>query len=410
MRKLIGLILFSACTGTIGTGSGGDDDVPPVPVDVQVTVRDGAAGQANVRVIFQNADNTPIAEKVTDAAGIAAVEMPNGGNVTVIRTYAPIAPAPANPTEVYTYVGVKSGDRLVLGHELDTIDTPTAIIVKVPDSLQNTVKVVTPCGSGQGTAPYVPITVAGCPSNLTFYLTDGNQSSVLAHAAYGANVDLGLQSPVGNLTTTLSSTNLLPGVTTVEAETRIMDGTYQLYSSGTKRVDATPANVNMPNLQGVDEMVVATIKATDGTQMVASRQPYAVTPTIIDAGANLLPYVTTPEYTPTAVTWVETGTGAADFVIATLDVTPKNGADEYIRIIMAPHTGLSLAVPLMTGADAVFNPMTNDQIAGTHELVRSTGGYDAARGHAFGVPSVLQNAPMNGSVTISYAGNTPPTL
>jgi hypothetical protein len=280
----------------------------------------------------------------------------------------------------------------------------------VPDALQGTINIVTPCGSGQGTAPYVPITVAGCASNLTLYATDGNQSTLFSHAAFGPNVDLSLETPTGSLATTLSSTDLLPGMTTVTAETRILDGTYQLYSSGAKRVDTAPASINMPNLQNVDELVVGTIKATDGTQMVASRKPYAVTPTIIDAGADLLPYVTTPAYTPTAVTWMETGTGVADFVIATLDVTPKNGGDEYIRIIMAPHDGLTLAVPLMTGADALYNPMTGDQIAGTHELVKATGGYDAARPHAFAVPSVLQNAPMNGSVTLSYAGNTPPTL
>ena len=416
MRFQIGLVavLASACTGSIDTG--GDNPPPPPPVtDVQIVVQDAASPQANVRVLFQNADGSLIAEVATDTAGRAVSEMPNGGNLTVIRTF-PMAVDPnlQRYPEIYSYVGIKAGDRLVLGNETDTLGSPGAINVKVPTGAQGTVTVLTSCGSGQGTAPNVAITTAGCPANLSFYITDANQDSLVAKAAYSSSVDISQGMLSQNLSTTLSAQNVLPGMSQVDAEVRIVDGTFALYSSTPKRIDAQNATINLPHVDGVDELVVATIRATDGTQLVADRRAYSPTPTIVDAGAGVIPYVTTPTYAPTGISWIEKGTGAADFVIATIDVTPgpQGGGTlaPYRRVIVAPHSGTSLPLPRLVGADSIFNPTAGDQLAGTHGIVRATGGYDAARAHVFSVTSVVQTAPMGGMVTVSYAGNNPPTL
>jgi hypothetical protein len=413
MRIAMVLVLASACSGTITTGNGDDDDAPPPPpvTDVQLTVHDGATPEAGVAVVFQASDGTLIAEAITDSAGLAKADMPNGGYVTVIRTYPPTVNGTV-PDGVYTYVGVKAGDRLQLGHPVDDLTSPTAIVVKVPDAAQGTVTVSTPCGSGQGTAPNIPITISGCPADVTFFVEDGNRSSFVAHSAIAPNVDFSTLTLTGTLSTSLSALNVGPDITAVNLEARVMAGSFAMYSSGTKRVDGTPQTVNLPNLQGPEELLVATIDSAIGTQMITSRKAYAVAPTSIDASIGLIPFATDVQTTPTALTWTETGTGTADVVIASLDVT-RGGSQigtEYIRTIIAPHSGPSLTIPLLVGANAIYNPTTLDQIATSHGLAAGTGGYDSLRATAFTYTNIVEVAKMNGGVTLSYTGNNPPAF
>jgi hypothetical protein len=412
MRTHLGMIalLASACTGEIGSdpgdGSGSNPPPPPPPAtDVRVTVQDGFVPQPSVRVIFQNADGSTFAEAATDASGVADIDMPSG-NVTVIRTFPPEPPpATLRPATVYTYVGVKAGDRLVLGDEMETNTASlSAVNVDVPQTAQGTVSLTSACGSGQGTAPLVPMSVGNCPAQVMFYGEDQGGSSFIAHAPYGTHIDLSMAPLTNTLNTSFSSTNAGPDVQSVSVEARIVDGTYSLWSTGSRQ---TPTNVDMPNVQGVDELLVEMIQTNNGTQLIGARQPYAVTPTTVDLStAPLIPYVTTATYAPTGVSWAEQGTGTADFVIARLDITPTT-APAYTRVILAPHTGMSLPLPLLQGADTTYNPSAADQIAGTHAIGKAVGGYDAARARAFAVTSLAQTAPMNGSVTLSYSGNAP---
>src|SRR5437870_5291296 len=108
---LLGILSLSACSGVIDMG---DDTPHPTAVDVQIS--DGATPTAGIHVIFQAADDSVLEDTMTDAAGYANAEMPNGGNVSIIRTYPlPMDPQePPTPAEVYTYLGVKGGDHIVL--------------------------------------------------------------------------------------------------------------------------------------------------------------------------------------------------------------------------------------------------------------------------------------------------------
>ena len=409
----LGLLTASACTGSIegdDPGGGSGSNQPPA-TDVQLVVRDGYTPQAGVRVIFQAADDSVISDTVTDATGLAKADLPSGGNLTVIRTF-PVPPPPAErrAPEVYTYVGVKNGDKLVLGDQTSA-GAPGAIVVKVPDAANGTVKVDTPCGSGQGTAPNVAITVTDCPPMVGFYVTDGNQSSFFKMAPYAENVDLSLEALSGNLAATLGSTNV-PANTTVTVEERVVSGTFQLFSSGAKRVDQTAATVNLPNITGVDQLVVTTIKTTgSATQMVATRSAYSASPAVVDATANLIADISAPMYTPTSVTWTEGSAGTADAVIVTLNVTrggPTAIDNTYTRAIIAPHAGPSLRLPVLP--DALYNPAMGDQIAGTSGLVSATGGYDALKALAFTVPNILDAGAADGTITLAYPGNTPPGI
>lgn len=402
---LLGLLFASACTGSIDDSGDVDPNLPPT-TDVKVVVKDLYTPQAGVRVIFQNPDSSLLSDIVTDANGAAEISMV-AGNVTVIRTY----PIPTNgidrrPTDVYTYVGVVAGDLLEVG-DAQSNGTAGAIVVKVPEGANGTVKVSTPCGSGQGTAPNIAITVTDCPSMMDFYVVDGDNSSFYKKAAYAPNVDLATEVLSGNLAATLAATNVPTGAQ-VNIEERVVAGMFSMFSSGSKRVDQTPAQVNLPNVMGVEQLVLAQVQTAEGRQMVASRSSYSASPVIFDTAANLIPFVSAVEYKPAGITWTETGSGTADAVMIRLNVTRggvQSPENEYVRTVIAPHAGPTLVVPTLP--DALYNLGMMDQIAGTHGLVKATAGYDKLRAKAFQVDNVIETAPMDGSVVISYTGNPP---
>lgn len=409
---ILAFSLLSACTGVV-TNTGGDDDnqpPPPPPVtDVKIVVHDAVTPQAGIRVIFANADDTIVSDTMTGADGSATAELPNGGNLTVIRTYPADPQGGLTPSEVYSYVGVKAGDRLELGKAMDTKATPAAINVVLPVTTTGPANIMTPCGLGTGAAPNVPITVKACESMVDYYVTDQNNASLYKRLAYGPNADLSGETLMEPLAATLTATNVDP-TTQVSAELRLVAGNYQLFTTNPQRVDQTTANVDLPAVSGPDQLVVATISGPKGTQMVSRRSLYAASPVVVDASAGLVPYMSAPAFTPTSITWTEDGPGAADFVVAVLRVAPDpaNPNDPgYIRAIVAPHTGLSLAVPQV--AVTMYNPTATSQVTGAYSLVGMTGGYDAARAQAFTVSSLGVLAPTGGNVTLSYNG-TAPTL
>ncbi len=425
MRHFVGLIAIlgsTACTGTLdSSGPGGPD---PTSNEVSVVVRDGSVAAPGVTVIFQNTDDSVISETTTDGAGTATAEMTTG-NVTVIRHFpAPLTPdEQQRPPELYTYVGVKGGDVLELGDPTPADDAPaSAINVMVPSTANGTVTVETPCGTGSGQAPLIPLTVRGCGSNLVLYVTDGDNSSFVASAPYGENVDVSNHAFLGSLGTTISATNVQPD-TQIQVEKRLVKDDFTLFSTGTKRIDQTPATVDVPDLLEVDELqLVALTDANGRTQRKATRQPYVKGLTTIDGGVlGMIPYVSNVDYSPTGISWVEAGpaAGQADSVITVLTVSRDLGGaapgpdDVYVHAIIAPHNGATMRMPFLPTSAANFNPGATDNIQGRFGLVQVTGtaeGYDALRNLAFRHASVLDAAPAGGQVVLSYQGNTPPTL
>lgn len=378
----------------------------PPPTDIAVTVQDGTVPQSGVRVVFADADDAVLMDTMTDATGSVKLAMP-AGNVSVYRTYT-ATPTTQRAPEVYTFVGAKAGDVLVLGNDAPESMTPSAIVVDVPVSAQGTVNVTTPCGSGQGQQPNVAITVMNCPSMVDFFVTDNNDDSFFAKAAYAPNVDLSSQTLAQDVQSTISATDI-PANTTVSAEEDLVVGTYTLFTSDPQQLDGGPQTVNLPNVTGVNRLVVTSID-TDGMgqQMFGSLAAYAASPATVDVGASVMPYTSNPQWTQLGLNWTESGPGTADASIAMLDVTPQQPSQvtEYWRVIIAPHSGAAMPVPTLP--DLQFNPSENDQIAITQGLVSATGGYDAIRATAFSVDNAVWAAPMNGTAAISYSNGNPP--
>lgn len=421
MRFLYGFIgtfvgLLAACTGSVGD-DGTDPMHPndPPKTEVRVAVKDANTPQAGVRVIFQNADDSVVLDTATDAAGTASAEL-TAGNVTVIRTYPTVLPVPPEGQrlpEVITYVGVKGGDLIELGNaELATPATPSAIVVKVPDGANGTVTVKTPCGEGSGEAPNIAITVTSCGPMLDLYVTDDANSAFYMQRPFAENIDVSTGVLAGRLGAQLAATNI-PADSQVNVEQRLEAGTFTLYSSGEKRVDDGPENVNVPQLTGVDQVLVTRIDTADlGRQLVGERSRYDGSTINVDASAHLAPYLADVDYQPATVTWTESGAGTADAVLLAYDVT-RGTADgsapaldaAYRRLVLAPHTGLALRVPQLP--DARYNPSMADELGGALGLVKATGGYDALRERAFTAADLVDTAAVDGAITLSFDGARP---
>lgn len=407
--------LLVACTGTIDSGEPGGDDGPDVPTnEVRIVVKDALAPQAGVRVIFQNADDSVIADVMTDASGAASAQM-SAGNVSIIRTYAPVTPPPPEGNrvpEVYTYVGVKGGDLIELGKsEPTSMATPGAIVVKVPE-INGTVTVRTPCGSGSGEAPNVAITVTNCPTMMDMYVTQNDQGFYM-QKPYAENIDVSMGVLNESLSSTVNATNVPTGAQ-VNVEQKIFAGAFELFSSGEKRVDQNAQNVDMPNLTGVDGLVVMRVNVPQqGAVMTGMRTLYSGAVSSVDASAHPMPYIMgNVDYEPTGITWTQAGTGTADAVMVTLAVTRGAGMGgipgidaEYVRAIIAPHAASPLRIPAVP--DARYNPTAMDEIGGALGLVKASGGYDMVRAKAFAKESIVDATPSGGSISIAYSGQAP---
>ncbi|MFN0253664.1 MAG: hypothetical protein ACKV2T_42745 [Kofleriaceae bacterium] len=410
---VIGLLV--ACTGSIETGTGGGDDEPDVPTnEVRVVVKDALAPQAGVRVIFQNADDSVIAEVMTDASGVASAQMTTG-NVSIIRTYTPVIPPPPEGNrvpEVYTYVGVKGGDMLELGKsEPTSTTTPGAIVVTVPE-INGTLNVKTPCGSGAGEAPNIAITVTNCPAMMDLYITQNDQG-FYAKRPYASNIDVSSAALNESLASSVTATNVPPNAQ-VNVEQKIFAGSFELFSTGEERVDQTPQNVDMPNITGVDGLVITRVSVQQqGAVMTGTRSLYSGSVSSVDASAHAMPYIMgNPQFEPTGITWTQAGAGTAEAVMVTLAVTrgaamgmPPAVDAEYVRAIIAPHSAGTLRIPAVP--DARYNPSSLDEMGGAMGLVKSSGGYDAIRQRAFAKESIVDAAPTGGSISIAYTGQAP---
>jgi hypothetical protein len=420
MRNLLvatALLAPTACTGALDNSG---PDVPPV--HVQVVVRDGEVPATGVKVFFQTESDTLVEETLTDAEGRAVGELPDGGNVSIVRTYPAPMPTPEDPdpegrpTDVYTYIGVRAGDILEIGG-ITELGAVSAINVVVPTTAVGNVTVETPCGSGDGQAPNVAISVKSCPSSMTYYVMDSEGSSFVKLAPFSPSVDLSMELFHTSLSSSVGATNV-PLDTQVTVEKRLEMNNFRLYSSGRQDVTTTTQNIDVPQLSGVDMITLATMSSQGRSQVVVSHGAFLSGPTIVDASAGMIPYISQPaEFTPEAITWLEEGAGVADTVYVVLNVTreiPEGGTpgvhNEYVRTIIAPHTGTALRVPVLPGTGILFNPGENDNVGIAHGIVATTGGYDSLRARAFKVENIIDATPLGSTTTLSYAGGQLPGL
>ena len=408
---ILPLLFASACLGSITGGDESDPKDPPVqppePVtDVRVTVRDATDVQAGVKVVFQATDDSVIAEGVTDSSGAVTAKMPNGGNVTVIRTYGPnVYGEPGPIDQVFTYVGVKPGDNIEL---VGTLRDDTPYIAKVNVGLSNGefVAIQTPCGQGYGHAPTIEVQLKGCGSQTDFFVInysgetdeDGVNSGPLyfaTHANLAPTIDLTGETFRGTLSTEVIAANM-PQMA-VSLQKRLVLGNFTLFDTG--MLGAPTATTDVPELPNAEQIVSAHVTDYAGTMLVMSaRSQFSSAPITIDVAAGMIPTSQAPALSGTMLTWTEQGTGTPDVAFAQIQVGAVDR--QFVRSIAAPYSATkSMQVPTLPAAYAKYNVQTGDTPTIMHSLARITGGYDAARARIFGSVDL---APVGGTATIAY--------
>jgi hypothetical protein len=391
-------LLTTACVGTITDVGPTPEPEAPSGAVVTMKVRDGAVPQAGVKVLFQNPDDSFIAEVPTDAEGNAIAEMPSGGQVTVIRTYTPDSTGMDPLDHLYTYVGVKPGDKLELVGALRS-ELVRVIKVKVNLDPGTPVTVSAPCGSGSGAAPIIEVQLKGCAAEAPFLVVDNTDANdplyFSATARIEPNIDFTGEDFYGRLTTDLRVQNPMTAAT-VAMQKRLFQGAFTVFDTG--KLPA-PASAAIPELAKTQQVVSAWVTTADGRKFVtASRKPFEAVPAIMDMATNEIPTTSTPAYANGVVSWTEAGHGTVDLTIAS--ITAGAPGREFVRSIAAPYSNTAMRVPPLPAAYAHYAIQPTDKITIQHNLARVTGGYDGVRSRVFNF-ALADLAPVGGVATAS---------
>ena len=402
--KRIGLVLSvfaSACFGEIDGGGdppGDDNPPPPPPTDVQIIVHDSAGPIAGLPIVFLDANDGLAADVLTDAQGMAIAKLA-AGSVTVMRH--PDAMQPESPATLYTYVGVKAGDKLDLVMPAIRPSMPVTVAIKVPLTENTTpVTITTPCGSGTGVPPTVELTLDGCGTQTDFYVTDagldGTPASFLKRATIAPMIDLSTEVYMEALTSTYSVTNA-PADASVTIEKRIETDLFRpVFTTGPIPVTLdTPIEVTLPNLPGTEEQTYATLSYPNAAQIIGSRDPYGSGPAVIDLAAAMIVTPSSPTLAGDTVTWTEQGSGAPDIVLTQL------GSANVVRYVASPYAGATVKIPHLPAAYDTYNVKTAD--VPTVALAKVGGGFDGVRARVFAGPL----APIGGTATVSLTNGSP---
>jgi hypothetical protein len=378
-----------------GPGSGTPTPPPPATNNVTMTVHLGAEPAANVPVIFQTNEGAEMGVVMTDATGTAAGSLPLGGTVSIVF------PRTDTPSDVYSYLGVKPNDQLDFIGPASTAD-PTTINVLVPPAPSGgQVSVTTACGQTTGDAPMIALDIAGCGTQTDVYVSDGVTAGFLKRVTIAPEVDLSAEPYHDAVTTTLTVTDLPDnGSATLEKrlETDLLHPAFTTGALATTldTADAT-VDASVPDVSGIQQLVVANVNDDDGSTTIAARAAYTATPTEIDVGPALLPAVSLATLASSSVMWSEDGMGGnADLSVITLRTATVT------HTLAAVHHDASLAIPELPLAYKQFNLASTDIPAIDVAILRVTGGYDAVRANVFN-GDLTDLAPMDGTVSISLA-------
>ncbi len=369
------------------------EPTPPEPaVEVGVRVADAGIGVSGLNVIFQTADDTVIAERVTDAAGLATADMPQGGSVTIIRNTLEEGQA---RTTAFTYTGVKPGDLLELTSPTARGTAPVTVQLAVPtpdpEEGLGIYTVITPCGANVGIAPTIEIQLDGCGIETDFFVVDETGGAFLAHRTIAPTIDLSTEVVRQHRDTTLRALNA-PANIGIALDKRLVAGGFPLFQSTQTSPDVT---VPVPDIgaTAADQLVVARLEGAGISQRVASREPYNNNTATIDLADMLVPTIESALFDGTAIAWVESTTGTRDFAIATL-------ADGSMTRVLAGSTiDPALRLPVLPSS---YGITVGPEASLSLTVGKVTGGYDEIRGRIHG--RLLDATPMNGRLATSTLG------
>jgi hypothetical protein len=373
------------------------DAGPPPPVTVTIT--NNGAPQAGVTAIFTNADSSPVATLQTDATGTASQAMAAGGFVTAVVPV-PILPGfvPATPPyDLYTWAGVKPGDRLVFDESVQppTQLSFTLITPVVANATSYSVSLL--CGNLGGYGSLTPpdgsdtllptgtVIAPGCTTAdvIVGAYASGTLLATLYHPALAfaedQTVDL---SATDTYVAAVSATYTYANVpsTSVSAQFTLVSTNVLFEASANSAVDGGSATFAAPQPATGSLSAFVDSGYTDGqnshdvVDWGVANGNYT-----LDFTSQSLPDVGAPsfDYATDQLTWTAGSGAPPDLVLASLLFSGDPNAHQWT--IAAPYAAGSLQLPLLAG----YMPASTDTLQINElETAQLPGGYDAVRDYA----------------------------
>jgi hypothetical protein len=366
-------------------------DAAPEPVTLTATL--GGVPQSGVHVYFLNADSSVVRATTTDANGTASAVMAAGGSVTALDPYG----TSGAQREVYSFLGVKPGDNLVL--DGTTVVPQITVTVTAPlDSAPGvqSYEVQSPCGginltsAGSGASPTGQLTLNGCGTKTDFVIVTRDAAFQIVDYIYAhdvaiadqGTVDLSAMTYAAGSTRTYQLTNVPPGFTP-GGFTDGLAGKPNRYvmQSNEFAGDGSPSPITTVGF-GTHVSEISISGAHVGQHYFLDWGPYTDTYTT-DAGARLLPdLMDFPTLDPTTheVHITEAAGGAPpDALYASIFVGRPSTDTGWYWSIAAPH-GLATTLPTIPTDQWDPNIQPTDNY-GVNQVVllKVPGGYDAIR-------------------------------
>ncbi|MBA3821172.1 MAG: hypothetical protein H0X17_19970 [Deltaproteobacteria bacterium] len=351
-----------------------------------------------VEVYFQDNDSALLSRVTTDASGVAAGPMTAGGFVTVID---PFGHDEATGAQLHTYLDVQPGDAFVLRPpppaRVTTPDRTTTITFPAAADPLVTQYQVFAAGCSIGNYPdtvtegFVTkrLDLQECEATVDLLVVAFHDAGDLIKVQWGFAADLVI-APMLDLAgltwspytrQTLRFDNLPPSYNRPIAYSTIATK-RGLLSGASVAPDGTTQSVQLPLVPGGTNQIELIMDSATGTMWSFVVDVGGFVPAYeLDVGARLAAPVTScPVYLreTRALTWTEMGGGAGlDFVVASIDVAPREGAPWRWRVL-APASGDGLVLPAFPDELAAFQIEGLDFYA-VQDVLRGTaaGGYPA---------------------------------
>lgn len=369
---------------------------------VEVTIVTQAGPVVGATVLFQNADDSVVATKTTDAAGVASEVMNVGGSITAI-----VPQAIANPalrggptTETYTVLAVKPGDKLkIRANGNRTVMIADQVSVKLPANSFGTYSIVSSCGTqrsgltadkGGALNISVPPTCTQASFLVKKEATFGSGGTAAA-TIYKTNValtagvfDLSDQTFAALVPQNITGSNM-PEILSLQATVASLLGGFL------GEIDETEANIVLPgfptfagtfqrpNTNAAKQLVTMQVRGNVGQQrFVALTNVGDVT---IDGATALTPWVSDVQFTQAnsaiAITTAAAGNAPVNGAFAQVDVGGQRSF--FVRRVVGP-SATSLRFPILPTAQADLNVQATDSaFVNDAGIISSPGGYDALR-------------------------------
>jgi hypothetical protein len=397
-------------------------DGPLQPVTVTATI-DGAP-QAGVQVYFLDADSSLVLSTTTDATGTASAVMAAGGSVTALDPYAgPLPPQTAiagGSHSLYTFVGVKPGDNLVLANpgEHPGIDVTVTVPID-PAAGVASYEVHTPCGGGNtltdpgsGASPSGLVGIGpDCGATTDFLIVTRDDNFQVLDYAYvpdqaiseGATIDLTAATYAAGSTREYSYTNVPATFGSPSFTDAILTPQGDMLAQFNYASPDEPTPVVTAGI-GTHLSVTDIFGASAGNHHIADWGPYTDTYTA-DLGARTLHDLNGfPHLDPTTheISLDESAGGAEpDLMLAGIYTYREADNTDWYWQIAAPHA-TTLAMPALPTDLYDFTIAPTDTFdANQLMLAKVPGGYDAVRAYVFaltGPTSVAQGSSGSAAV------------